>query len=419
MDVDIFGVTIGIAIGFAIAIPITLLLDKRATQARKQNEELSQKIVQLNAQREVEQQQKQQQMEELEEIRLKLEASFSQLADKALNQNTTRFLELANQNFSKFKNETDTDLKLLIHPLREHLSRVEKQGKQVELDRVDAYSSLVNQVKTMNESACSLRDETTRLVQALRQPKTRGRWGEIQLQNVLELVGMQKYIDFTTEDSFDTEEGKKRPDVVVRLPGDRSIVIDAKTPLDAYLSAIESEVESDQNDLFTKHAQQLRDQVNNLASRDYQQVVPHSPDFVVMFIPGESFYSVAVEYDPSLFEYALQKQVLITTPMSLILLLRVAVLGWQQDKMSENANKIVQIGRELYKRLDVFNNHIRNHGNALAKSVNLYNKAIGSMESRVLPSARKLEELEIAAANKQIASPEPIEKSVRKVNSGH
>jgi len=419
MDVDIFGVTIGIAIGFAIAIPITLLLDKRATQARKQNEELSQKIVQLNAQREVEQQQKQQQMEELEEIRLKLEASFSQLADKALNQNTTRFLELANQNFSKFKNETDTDLKLLIHPLREHLSRVEKQGKQVELDRVDAYSSLVNQVKTMNESACSLRDETTRLVQALRQPKTRGRWGEIQLQNVLELVGMQKYIDFTTEDSFDTEEGKKRPDVVVRLPGDRSIVIDAKTPLDAYLSAIESEVESDQNDLFTKHAQQLRDQINNLASRDYQQVVPHSPDFVVMFIPGESFYSVAVEYDPSLFEYALQKQVLITTPMSLILLLRVAVLGWQQDKMSENANKIVQIGRELYKRLDVFNNHIRNHGNALAKSVNLYNKAIGSMESRVLPSARKLEELEIAAANKQIASPEPIEKSVRKVNSGH
>jgi len=419
MDVDIFGVTIGIAIGFAIAIPITLLLDKRATQARKQNEELSQKIVQLNAQREVEQQQKQQQMEELEEIRLKLEASFSQLADKALNQNTTRFLELANQNFSKLKNEADTDLKLLIHPLREHLSRVEKQGKQVELDRVDAYSSLVNQVKTMNESACSLRDETTRLVQALRQPKTRGRWGEIQLQNVLELVGMQKYIDFTTEESFDTEEGKKRPDVVVRLPGDRSIVIDAKTPLDAYLSAIESEVESDQNDLFTKHAQQLRDQINNLASRDYQQVVPHSPDFVVMFIPGESFYSVAVEYDPSLFEYALQKQVLITTPMSLILLLRVAVLGWQQDKMSENANKIVQIGRELYKRLDVFNSHIRNHGNALAKSVNLYNKAIGSMESRVLPSARKLEELEIAAADKQIASPEPIEKSVRKVNAGH
>ena len=419
MDVDIFGVTIGIAIGFAIAIPITLLLDKRATQARKQNEELSQKIVQLNAQREVEQQQKQQQMEELEEIRLKLEASFSQLADKALNQNTTRFLELANQNFSKLKNEADTDLKLLIHPLREHLSRVEKQGKQVELDRVDAYSSLVNQVKTMNESACSLRDETTRLVQALRQPKTRGRWGEIQLQNVLELVGMQKYIDFTTEESFDTEEGKKRPDVVVRLPGDRSIVIDAKTPLDAYLSAIESEVESDQNDLFTKHAQQLRDQINNLASRDYQQVVPHSPDFVVMFIPGESFYSVAVEYDPSLFEYALQKQVLITTPMSLILLLRVAVLGWQQDKMSENANKIVQIGRELYKRLDVFNSHIRNHGNALAKSVNLYNKAIGSMESRVLPSARKLEELEIAATDKQIASPEPIEKSVRKVNAGH
>ncbi len=413
MNVDIIAVSIGIVIGFAVAIPLTLLFDKRAARERSRNTQLSQQVTALEAQQEAQQQQKHQQMNELEEVRLKLEASFSQAANKALTQNSSQFLELANQNFSKFKNEADSDLKQLINPLREHLSRVEEHGKQIELKRVDAYSSLVQQVQTINESTVNLRDETSRLVQALRQPKTKGRWGEIQLQNVLELVGMQKHIDFKTEESFSTDEGKKRPDVVVRLPGDRCIVIDAKTPIDAYLTAIETEVESDQNQYFIKHAKQLRDQVNILAKSDYQHIVPYSPDFVVMFIPGEAFYSAAVEYDPTLFEYALNKQVLITTPMSLILLLKVAALGWQQENMSANSRKIVEIGRELYNRLNVFSNHIRDHGNALTKAVNLYNKAVGSMESRVLPSARKLEELEVTSSDRKIPCPDQIEKVVR------
>ena len=426
MNIDLIPVLIGIVIGVMIAVPLTILLDRRPFRARKRTDELLQNVIRLEAERDAQLQREQAHIIELNNIKVKLEQNFNQLAETALNKNSNTFLKLASENFEKFKQEAGSDLdsrqesiKNLVSPLNENLSRFEKSVKDIELSRTKAYTSLEEQLKFINESHTGLKDETTKLVQALRQPKTRGRWGEIQLRNVLELVGMKEHIDFVQEKSFETDEGRKRPDVIVQLPGDRCIIIDAKTPLDAYLSAVEAESKTEQEEFNKSHAGQLREQVKKLANSDYQKYVPNTPDFVVMFIPGESFYSTALEYDPNLFEFALKHEVLITTPMSLVLLLKVIVLGWQQERMTENSREIARIGRELYDRLAVFGNHINDHSKSLAKSVETFNKAVGSMESRVLPSARKLESLDVVPPTEKMPAPTTVELQPRRTLNHH
>ena len=426
MNIDLIPVLVGIIIGVLIAVPLTILLDRRPSRARKKTDELLQNVIRLEAERDAQLQREQAHITELNNIKVKLEQNFNQLAETALNKNSNTFLKLASANFEKFKQEAGSDLdsrqesiKNLVSPLNENLSRFEKSVKDIELSRAKAYTSLEEQLKFINESHTGLKDETTKLVQALRQPKTRGRWGEIQLRNVLELVGMKEHIDFVQEKSFETNEGRKRPDVIVQLPGDRCIIIDAKTPLDAYLSAVEAESKTEQEEFNKSHAGQLREQVKKLANSNYQKYVPNTPDFVVMFIPGESFYSTALEYDPSLFEFALKHEVLITTPMSLVLLLKVIVLGWQQEKMTENSREIARIGRELYDRLAVFGNRINDHSNSLAKSVETFNKAVGSMENRVLPSARKLESLDVVPPTEKMPAPTTVESQPRRTLKYH
>ena len=426
MNIDLIPVLFGIAIGAMIAVPLTILLDRRPSRARKKTDELLQNVIRLKAERDAQLQREQAHIIELNNIKVKLEQNFNQLAETALNKNSNTFLKLASENFEKFKQAAGSDLdsrqesiKNLVSPLNENLSRFEKSVKDIELSRTKTYTSLEEQLKLINESHTGLKDETTKLVQALRQPKTRGRWGEIQLRNVLELVGMKEHIDFEQEKSFETDEGRKRPDVIVKLPGDRCIIIDAKTPLDAYLSAVEAESKTEQEEFNKSHAGQLREQVKKLANSDYQKYVPNTPDFVVMFIPGESFYSTALEYDPNLFEFALKREVLITTPMSLVLLLKVIVLGWQQEKMTENSREIARIGRELYDRLAVFGNRINDHSKSLAKSVETFNKAVGSMESRVLPSARKLESLDVVPPTEKMPAPTTVESQPRRTLKYH
>lgn len=424
MDLDTTLAIICIVLGMVIAVPLTILLDKRATRARKKADEYKQKIVQMEAQQQAQEQKELAHIEELKKMQVILESKFSELSRSALNANSDNFLKLANENFQKFKKEASADLDLkkesiknIVDPLNTNLSKYAESLRKLELDRQDAYSSMKQQLKSINQSNTDLRLETNRLVQALRKPDVRGRWGEIQLRNVLEHVGMTEHIDFVTEKTFDTEDGRKRPDAVVNLPGGNCIVIDAKTPLEAYLSALESDSESEQSEYHKTHAKQLRAQVKNLAASDYQNIVPNAPDFVVMFIPVESFYSVAMQHDPDLFDYALERQVMITTPLSLVVLLKVIALGWQQEKLAENSKEIAKIGRELYERIATFCDHIDNHGNSLAKAVESYNKAIGSMEKRLLPSARKLESLDVVLSRKKIESLQTIEQQPRNVEN--
>ena len=338
MSLDLAFASIFILIGMAIAVPLTIVLDRRAARARKKADEYWQKVVRLEAEQEAQAQKEMAHVDELSKMQATLENKFSDLSKSALDANSDIFLKLARENFQKFKTEAGADLdrrkdsiKNIVDPLNEVLVKYDKSLRQLELDRQGAYSSVKEQLKSIKASNETLVTETGNLVKALRRPEVRGQWGELQLRNVLEHVGMTEHIDFVTQETINTEGGRKRPDAIVNLPGGNCIVIDAKTPLDAYLSALESDSESEQSEHYKSHAKQLRNQVKNLAASDYQSVVSNAPDFVVMFIPVESFYSVAMQHDPDLFDYALKRQVMIATPLSLVVLLKVIALGWQQE----------------------------------------------------------------------------------------
>ncbi len=419
MSIDTTSALIYILVGMAIAVPFTLLFDRRAARMRKKVDEYRQNIARLEAEREARAQQNQEHIDRLNAALAVFEQKFSNIANSALRNNSDQFLQLANENFQKFNTTATHDLNTLVQPLKENLTKYEKSLRQLELDRKEDYTSIKQEMTAVSQSNVNLRLETDRLKQALQKPKVRGRWGEIQLNNVLELAGMTEHIDFEMEQMFDAPAGKKRPDAIVKLPGEKCIVIDAKTPLEAYLKGIEAGNESEeQKKHFETHAKQLRNQIKVLSNSNYQNVVPNTLDFVVMFIPGESFYSVAMQYDPSLFDHALKHQVMITTPTSLVVLLKVIALNWQQEKLTENAKDIAAIGQELYERLANFNDHLRAHGRLLDKSIASFNKAVGSLESRVLPSTRKFEQLEVvsAAAKKEIRAPDKLDRQPRRVS---
>ncbi len=420
MNIELTLALVCIVVGMLIGILLTLVIDRRAARARKKINEHWETIVRMEAERDAQQKEDQAYIAQLNNAVATLEKKFTSLANIALNQNSANFLKLANENFEKFQNQASKDLDNrqesignLVQPLKENLNRYAESLSKIELKREGAYASMTEQLDSIKQSNEALRDETGRLVQALRKPKVRGRWGEIQLQNVLEHVGMTENIDFIQEQSFDSADGRKRPDVVVYLPGERCIVIDAKTPIEAYLEGLEAENETEQLQFYKNHARQLRAQVKNLAATDYQNIVPNSPDFVVMFIPGEPFYSIALQHDSDLFDYALEHQVMITTPMTLIVLLKVIALGWQQEKLTANSREIAAIGRELYERLAKFAEHLNEHGKSLQKSIDSYNKAIGSVERRVLPTTRKLESLEVVTGKRQIETPVSIDQKSR------
>ncbi|WP_162844931.1 DNA recombination protein RmuC [Pontivivens insulae] len=363
-------------------------------------------------------------VEELRGAQKMLETQFDTLARKALDGNADRFLNAVTERFEKHKQAADADLgkrqadiSTLLQPIKENLGKFEAQTRELEKARENAYATIRQQVTSLAEGQARLTSETNRLVTALRAPKTRGNWGEFQLRQVVEMAGMVDHVDFHMEQSVATDKGRLRPDATVNLPGGKRIVIDAKTPLDAFLTAAGLEDGPDKAASLAHHARQLRAQMKGLAQKSYFDVVAGSPDFVVMFIPGEAFYSAALSEDPTLFEDAIRSKVIVATPTTLIALLKSVAYGWQQERMSENAQAATDLAQELYKRLSGLGEKLEKLGKSISNTVRDYNATVATTEARVLPQARKFEGLSIAPSGDQIGTLDPLDADVRQLTA--
>jgi DNA recombination protein RmuC len=347
----------------------------------------------------------------LKEVRGGIDENLKALTAEALRANQGAFLDLANEVFAKHKVGADAELAArqtavaeLVSPLAEALKSLRDETQQLERNRSQAYGALAGELKAVAETQNAVRAETSKLVQALRaSPKTRGRWGEHTLQNVLELSGLSSYCDFSTEETLDHFEGRIRPDVVIRLPGDRHLVVDAKTSLSAYLDAIDATNDADRERHFVRHAAQVREHMRKLAAKSYWESLAVTPDFVVMFIPGDNFYAAAVERDPALFEDAAAQRVIIATPATLIALAKAVAFGWRQEKVAENARHVHDLGRDLYRRMTTMAEHIQACGGGLSKAVKGFNDFVGSLEHSVMPQVRRFNELEVEGTAAPIA----------------
>jgi DNA recombination protein RmuC len=357
----------------------------------------------------------------LEATRTQLANTFNQLSNEALDRNNNQFLKLAEENLKRYQSEAKAELsskeksiEQLVKPINEALKKTTEQIHTIEKERKEAYGSLRNTIDQMNQSQQNLQQETQNLVQALRRPEVRGQWGEMTLKRLAELSGMVQHCDFFEQTHTQTETGAIRPDMIVRLPEKREIIVDAKTPLDAYLSAIQAKEDSVRQAELARHAQVIRSRVRELAKKNYWAEYSQSAEFVVLFIPGEQFLSAALEVDSQLLEDSMSQNIILATPTNFIALLRAVSYGWKQLALAENAENIRELGETLYNRLATFSGHLDKLGRSLNSSVDAYNKSVGSLERQVMPSGRKFVEMGIRA-KKEIGELEPIEKQVREV----
>jgi DNA recombination protein RmuC len=303
----------------------------------------------------------------------------------------------------------------LIKPLGQSLKQYEEHIKALEKSRTEAYSSLYKHLEMLTTTQQELQKQTGNLVSALREPQVRGRWGEMTLKRVAELAGMSEHCDFTEQVSVESDTGRNRPDAVVHLPAEREVVVDIKTPLYAYLDALSAESEEQRKEFLKRHAQQVRTHMNKLGEKAYWDQFDKAPEFVVMFIPGESFFSAAVDNDHTLIEDGMKKRVVLATPTTLIALLHAIAYGWRQEQITKNAQEISNLGKQLYNRMNVLANYINEIGNGLRKANMSYNKAAKSMESRVFPSVRRFKELG-TTSDSDISVIEPVETTSRSLN---
>ncbi len=377
-------------------------LEQAMAEAREERDTLLGALNQAEARLETVEKSHAARLEELRGLNEALQGRFKTLANEVLEGNSKAFLDRVTERFTTHSETARAELEArqkaidgMVKPLSERLGAFDTILREMEKHRTDAYGAIREQVEQLKLGQSQLSGETRKLVQALRAPKTRGRWGEMQLRQVFELSGMAEHVDFETEISHRTDDGLQRPDAIVRMPGGRSLVIDAKTSLDGYLDALEAETPEIRDTAIKRHARQVADHVRMLSSKKYHDLLTGTPDFVVMFIPGDVFLSAAVESDPALLERAMEARVVIATPSTLIALLRTIAFGWQQEAIAENAVTIHREAKELYGRLAVFAGNLQKVGTALNRSVESYNKAMGSLEARVLPSARKLEAMQV------------------------
>lgn len=358
----------------------------------------------------------------LDEATQRLKDTFNALSADALKSNNQLFLELARKTLENLLTEARGDLGKrqeaidgMIKPLKEALEQFQMRIRDIENAREQAYGGLRRHLEDLTRTHERLQKETTNLVTALKAPQVRGRWGEITLRRVVEVAGMSRYCDFEEQPSVGTEEGRRRPDLIVKLPGDRTVVVDAKVPLKAYMDATESQDENNRQQALLRHAHAVKSHMQLLGSKAYWNQFSPSPDFVVLFLPGESFFSAALEQDRDLIEDGISRRVILATPTTLIALLRTVAYSWQQQQVAENAKRIWEAGTELFDRVYKFSEHLSKMRDGLNKATESYNAAIGSWASRVVPSARKLKELGAASQEKELESIEPIETPLRRI----
>ena len=375
-----------------------LSIDTEVLRARLKSEET------LGAERE----------QALARAREQLQGVFGELARDTLQSNSEVFLQLARERLTRQQTdasqalkERETAIESLVQPIREALAKTEAQIQAIERERIDAFATIKTQMEVLASGQSLLSRETRNLVTALRRPDVRGQWGEITLRRLVELSGMTSHVDFTEQQHLGTDSGAIRPDMIVHMPEQRDIVVDVKTPLDAYLSAVEAQDDEERGTQLRRHAQIVGARVRELSSKQYWSQFERSPDFVVLFLPGDQFLSAALQENPGLIDDSLRQNVMLATPTSLVALLKAVSYGWKQTILADNAAEIRRLGEDLYKRLSVFGEHLGKLGKSLGSSVDSFNKAVGSLEQQVLPAARRFPELGLRV-NREIEPIEPV-----------
>jgi len=411
-ELPLYAVGFGI-LGICIGALITALLFMRRTA------HLRNSLTQVHTTLELERKAHEDKLQTLQQAREQLSHTFSALSSQALKHNTEEFLKLATENLRHFQTRAQGDLEQrekaienLVKPIKEALSKTEQQMHNIEKERKEAYGALNSHLENMARTQSDLQDQTRQLVNALRRPEVRGQWGELTLRRLAELAGMVEHCDFFEQEHVDTDAGRQRPDMIIRMPDQREIVVDVKTPLDAYLSAVEAADEATRQQHLQRHARNVRMRVQELSGKAYWSQFKHAPNFVVLFIPGDQFLSAALDQDRELLEDALRKQVILATPTSFVALLRAVAYGWRQEQLAKNAEQIRKVGEELYQRLAVFTGHLQKLGRSLDSGLKAYNSAVGSFEARVMPGAKKFVELGINPG-KEIEDAQQIETGIK------